>query len=63
MVEVKKVKVNSELEIDIPEDVPTEENRCALVKDGNVKSIHKGLYEQGIDFRIINQILNNRIKK
>lgn len=44
MVEVKKVKVNSELEIDIPEDVPTEENRCALVKDGNVKSIHKGLY-------------------
>jgi hypothetical protein len=53
MVEIKKIKINLELEVDIPEDIIKDKNRYHNVKEGIVKSISKGLYEQGIDFRII----------
>ena len=52
MVKAKKVKVSLELEIDIPEDIIKDKSRYDNVKEGIVKSISKGLYEQGIDFRI-----------
>jgi hypothetical protein len=54
MVNAKKVKVSLELEIDIPEDIIKDKSRYDNVKEGIVKSISKGLYEQGIDFRIKN---------
>ena len=54
LVEVKKVKINLELEVDIPEDIIKDKNRHDNVKEGIVKSISKGLYEQGIVFKIIN---------
>ncbi|HEX5519279.1 MAG TPA: hypothetical protein VFX18_02460, partial [Candidatus Nitrosocosmicus sp.] len=54
MVETKKVKINLQLEVDIPEDIIKDESRYHNVKEGIVKSISKGLYEQGIDFKIIN---------
>ncbi len=53
MVETKKVKINLELEVDIPEDIIKDKSRCDNVKEGIIKSISKGLYEQGIIFRII----------
>ncbi|HXS61187.1 MAG TPA: hypothetical protein VN703_10310 [Candidatus Sulfopaludibacter sp.] len=53
MVETKKVKINLELEVDIPEDIIKDKSRCENVKEGIIKSISKGLYEQGIIFRII----------
>ncbi len=54
MVEVKTVKVNLELEVDIPKDVSEDESRYTSVREGIVKSIHKGLYERGIVFRVLN---------
>jgi hypothetical protein len=54
MVETKKVKINLELEVDIPEDIIKDKSRCDNVKEGIIKSISKGLYEQGIIFQIIN---------
>lgn len=54
MVETKKIKINLELEVDIPEDIIKDKNRYNNVKEGIVKIISKGLYEQGIDFRINN---------
>jgi hypothetical protein len=54
LVEVKRVKINLELEVGIPEDIRKDKTRCDNVKEGIVKSITKGLYEQGIEFKIIN---------
>ena len=54
MVKASKVKVTLELEVDIPEDIIKDKNRYDNVKEGIVKSISKGLYEQGIDFRVNN---------
>ena len=54
LVETKKVKINMELEVDIPEDIVKDKGRYDNVKEGIVKSISKGLYEQGIVFRITN---------
>ncbi len=54
MVETKRVKINLELEVDIPEDIIKDKSRCDNVKEGIIKSISKGLYEQGIIFQIIN---------
>ncbi len=54
MVETKKVKIILELEVDIPEDIIKDKSRCDNVKAGIIKSISKGLYEQGIIFQIIN---------
>jgi hypothetical protein len=54
MVNAKKVKVSLELEVDIPEDIIKDKSRYDNVKEGIVKSISKGLYEQGIEFRIKN---------
>ena len=54
MVDAKKVKINLELEVDIPNDIIKDKARYENVKEGIVKIISKGLYEQGIDFRVIN---------
>jgi hypothetical protein len=54
MVKASKVKVSLELEVDIPEDIIKDKSRYDNVKEGILKSISKGLYEQGIDFRIKN---------
>jgi hypothetical protein len=54
MVKASKVKVSLELEVDIPEDIIKDKSRYDNVKEGIVKSISKGLYEQGIDFRLKN---------
>ncbi len=53
MVNASKVKLTLELEVDIPEDIIKDKSRYDNVKEGIVKIISKGLYEQGIDFRII----------
>jgi hypothetical protein len=54
LVDAKKVKINLELEVDIPNDIIKDKKRYENVKEGIVKIISKGLYEQGIDFRVIN---------
>lgn len=48
----RKAKLEIEIEIDIPIDIINDE-RFSLVEEGIVRSISKGLYEQGVSFRIL----------
>jgi hypothetical protein len=54
LVEVIKVRINLNVEVNIPKDIVKDESRFDKVKEGIVKSMSKGLYEEGIEFRIIN---------
>jgi hypothetical protein len=49
----RKAKLEVEIEIDIPIDIITDKERFNLVEEGIVRSISKGLYEQGVSFRIL----------
>jgi len=52
MVLKKRVKLTVEIDIDIPTDVIANSTRIRMVEDGIVKSISKGLYEEGLSFNI-----------
>ena len=52
MVSKKRVKLNLELDIDIPTDVIANRTRIKIVEDGIIKSISKGLYQEGLSFDI-----------
>ena len=54
----KKVKLDVEIEVDIPIDIMEDMNRIKAVEDGLRLSISKGLYEQGVSFKI-NKIHSN----
>ncbi len=54
LVEVIRVRINLVVEVNIPKDIVKDESRFGKVKEGIIKSMSKGLYEEGIDFRIIN---------
>jgi hypothetical protein len=42
-----------ELEIEIPEDIISDKKRLDSVKQGILKAISKGPYEEGLSFKII----------
>ena len=48
----KKMKLDIEIEVDIPLDIIEDMNRIKAVEDGLRLSISKGLYEQGVSFKI-----------
>ena len=48
----KKVKLNIEIEVDMPLDIIEDRERFKVVETGLVRSISKGLYEQGVSFSI-----------
>ena len=50
MVVSKKVKLEIEVEIDMPVDIIDDKHRLKAIEEGLVKSISKGLYEQGVYF-------------
>jgi hypothetical protein len=54
MVYSKKMKLYIEIEVDIPLDIIEDMNRIKAVEDGIRLSISKGLYEQGVSFKINN---------
>ena len=54
----KKLKLDVEIEVDIPIDIIEDMNRIKAVEDGLRLSISKGLYEQGVSFKI-NKIHSN----
>jgi hypothetical protein len=56
----KKAKLNLEIEVNIPIDIIEDKHRLKAVEDGLVRSISKGLYEEGVSFKI-NKV-NIRIK-
>jgi hypothetical protein len=57
----KKAKLDLEIEVDIPIDIIEDKHRLKAVEDGLIHSISKGLYEEGVSFKI-NKV-NFRIKK
>ncbi|MFL6363530.1 MAG: hypothetical protein ACJ709_08860, partial [Nitrososphaeraceae archaeon] len=48
----KKMKLDIEIEVNIPLDIIEDTNRIKAVEDGLRLSISKGLYEQGVSFKI-----------
>jgi hypothetical protein len=49
----RKAKLEVEIEIDMPIDIINDKERFSLVEEGIVRSISKGLYEQGVSFKIL----------
>ena len=52
MVISKKVKLEVEIEVDMPLDIFEDKHRLKAIEAGLVRSISKGLYEQGVSFNI-----------
>jgi hypothetical protein len=52
MVVSKKVKVEVEIDVQMPLDIIEDKHRLKAIEDGLVRSISKGLYEEGVSFRI-----------
>lgn len=52
MVQTKKMVLEIEIEIDVPLDIVQDKARIKAVEDGLGRSISKGLYDQGVSFRI-----------
>jgi hypothetical protein len=52
MVSAKHVKLNIEMDIEIPTDLLESKDKVRIIEDGIIKSISKGLYEEGISFHI-----------
>lgn len=49
----RKAKLEVEIELDMPIDIINDKERFSLVEEGIVRSISKGLYEQGVSFKIL----------
>jgi hypothetical protein len=54
----KKVKLDIEIEIDMPLDIIEDRDRFKAIETGLVRSISKGLYEQGVSFNIAKVIFD-----
>jgi hypothetical protein len=52
MVDSKKLKLEVEIEVDVPLDIVEDKKRIKAVEDGLGQSISKGLYEQGVSFKV-----------
>ena len=48
----KKVKLDIEIEVDMPFDIIEDRERFKAIETGLVRSISKGLYEQGVSFTV-----------
>jgi hypothetical protein len=52
MVQSKKAELELSIEINMPLDIIYDEDRLKAVENGLVRSISKGLYEQGVSFKV-----------
>jgi hypothetical protein len=52
MVNTKKMILDVQIEIDIPDDIIQDSHRIKAVEDGLSRSISRGLYDQGVSFEI-----------
>lgn len=48
----RKVKLDIEIEVDMPLDIIENRERFKAIENGLIRSISKGLYEQGVSFSI-----------
>jgi hypothetical protein len=49
----RKIRIDIEIEVEIPFDIVDDEDRFTRVKEGILKSMSKGLYEEGVAFKIM----------
>lgn len=54
MVETRKMLLDIQIEVDVPVDIVEDSIRIKAVEDGLARSVSKGLYDQGVAFRITN---------
>ena len=52
MVDTRKMVLDLRIEIDVPVDIVQDSRRIKAVEDGLARSVSKGLYDQGVSFRI-----------
>jgi hypothetical protein len=52
MVQSKKAELELSIEINMPLDIIYDKERLKAVENGLVRSISKGLYEQGVSFKV-----------
>jgi hypothetical protein len=52
MVETRKGRLNVEIDVDLPVDIVESNQRRGAVEEGLIRSISKGLYEEGVSFKI-----------
>ena len=52
MVSTKHVKLNIEMDIEIPTDLLENKDKVKVIEDGIIKCLSKGLYEEGISFHV-----------
>ena len=52
MISVKLVKLNIEMDIEIPTDLLENKDKVKLIEDGLIKCLSKGLYEECVSFQI-----------
>jgi hypothetical protein len=52
MVSVKLVKLNIEMDIELPTDLLENKEKVKVIEDGIIKCLSKGLYEEGVSFNI-----------
>lgn len=52
MVETRKMLLELHVEVDVPVDIVQDQGRIRAVEDGLARSISKGLYDQGVSFRL-----------
>jgi hypothetical protein len=48
----KKIRVDIEIDVEIPFDIIDDKDRFTKVKEGILRSLSKGLYEEGVAFKI-----------
>ena len=52
MVDTRKMVLDLRIEIDVLVDIVQDSRRIKAVEDGLARSVSKGLYDQGVSFRI-----------
>lgn len=53
VVQRKNIKLNIEIDVTVPNDIAEDEERLKLIEDGILKVISKGMYEEGLAFKIV----------
>ena len=52
MVSTKHVRLNIEMDIEIPVNLLENKDKVRVIEDGLIKCISNGLYEEGVTFHI-----------
>jgi len=53
VVQRKNIKLNIDIDVTVPNDIAEDEERLKLIEDGILKVISKGMYEEGLAFKIV----------